>query len=1008
MTALLDVLDIYALKQVNPVGVYSDGDRAVAHGSNTVSGNSTLAHAGNVSPMVYYWSSTSAASPADSDDLRVVRPAVGSASTGNGRWLILASDITKTMTSGDTTPTVAGTEWLITAGTTAITNFDDGFEGQEITVQRGASDIVVTHDITKISLNGRANRSLTLDDPRLVMRLVGGVWYEQSGSAMAILTAKADKNGTSPLTISAPNGSSSYLMGQTAGTNRWILNLKNASPETGSNSGSDFAIERYADGGGYIGPVLSFARASGIGTFNQTPIFPSAALSDNSTKGATTAWSRAAFEAKTTIVATDPAYGMVADCTGPGLGTDNSAALQAAINAWVAAGTGSVLVIPQGRYRLATANIVADLALKYQMSFICYGTLTTDSVAGRFLTFKNGYQLTVKANLLEGGRYDAGTTPPYYVDYSTTADVVSGGGQEAFYFRSVFNLVVDIHAAWYAGRVVRHERVAGDTLHNVAIKGSICTTRQDDVSKPRTAQALWADNGSSFFGNWGSLDKLICDFDYYGPVWQNHNDIYLGYVDAAFAKSGLLFDGCVMVLGDTWYVGDIDSNASNVHIQFKKSAANRQSGNIDVASIVGLNTGTVVKVSDLDPATDCKFHSVKAIGSGSNLYTAALNIDNSPNIDATVWGNGTGTSLVLIDGANTDLIKLKVAGTGLTGDFISFGSAFGGTAQIEGTLKSIPAGFSGIKVANGGAHIDLTNSVLQTSAGNLVDLPSTNLVRWVSGAAYTSGGGAAFKNGYKPYVIGDNADPVLNLRSAGRTFTLPFALSDGTNTYFAMSTGGKAVLSQAATGYSLDIAASVNNFLGMRIYNQSSGTSATGYLQFGNDTNAATASIGLNSSTNTGGFGGANGFFFNQGLAADMAFAVGGTLRAKFDGATGNFLFVANGAMGYGTGAGGAVVQTGSTSASVTLNRATGQITMDGAALAANTAVAFTLSNNKIGPNDVVFCNIASGSATGGDYLVQGDSISSGSCRITLRNISPGSLSEALVLNFVVIKGAAA
>ena len=109
--------------------------------------------------------------------------------------------------------------------------------------------------------------------------------------------------------------------------------------------------------------------------------------------------------------------------------------------------------------------------------------------------------------------------------------------------------------------------------------------------------------------------------------------------------------------------------------------------------------------------------------------------------------------------------------------------------------------------------------------------------------------------------------------------------------------------------------------------------------------------------------------------------------------------------IGYGTGAGGTVTQATSKSTGATLDKVSGQITMNGAALAAAAEVSFTLTNSAIAATDVVMVSIASG-ATAGAYSVQCDAVAAGSCRISVGNRSTGSLSEAIVLNFVVIKGA--
>jgi hypothetical protein len=108
--------------------------------------------------------------------------------------------------------------------------------------------------------------------------------------------------------------------------------------------------------------------------------------------------------------------------------------------------------------------------------------------------------------------------------------------------------------------------------------------------------------------------------------------------------------------------------------------------------------------------------------------------------------------------------------------------------------------------------------------------------------------------------------------------------------------------------------------------------------------------------------------------------------------------------VGYGTGAGGTVTQASSKATGVTLNKVSGQITMNAASLAAADEVSFTFTNSTIAATDVVFTAISSG-ATAGAYNTHVDAIAAGSCRISITNFSAGPLAEAIVLNFVVIKG---
>lgn len=104
-----------------------------------------------------------------------------------------------------------------------------------------------------------------------------------------------------------------------------------------------------------------------------------------------------------------------------------------------------------------------------------------------------------------------------------------------------------------------------------------------------------------------------------------------------------------------------------------------------------------------------------------------------------------------------------------------------------------------------------------------------------------------------------------------------------------------------------------------------------------------------------------------------------------------------------GQGLGGTVTQATSKTTAVTLNKQYGRITMNGAALAAAAEVAFTLTNSTIAATDVIIVNIQS-VGTAGSYFVTVGAVAAGSCSITLGNTSAASLSQAVVLNFAVIK----
>jgi hypothetical protein len=111
----------------------------------------------------------------------------------------------------------------------------------------------------------------------------------------------------------------------------------------------------------------------------------------------------------------------------------------------------------------------------------------------------------------------------------------------------------------------------------------------------------------------------------------------------------------------------------------------------------------------------------------------------------------------------------------------------------------------------------------------------------------------------------------------------------------------------------------------------------------------------------------------------------------------------ADGEIGYTASARGAVTQETSKSTAITLNKSAGTVTMNAAALGATTSVNFTLNNSTISAGDAVIVSFVSGAATAGTYTLWVTALTTGSATLTLRNISAGSLSEAIVFNFVIV-----
>ena len=112
------------------------------------------------------------------------------------------------------------------------------------------------------------------------------------------------------------------------------------------------------------------------------------------------------------------------------------------------------------------------------------------------------------------------------------------------------------------------------------------------------------------------------------------------------------------------------------------------------------------------------------------------------------------------------------------------------------------------------------------------------------------------------------------------------------------------------------------------------------------------------------------------------------------------------GGLGYTAGAGGTVAQSGNKTGGVTLNKQSGEITMQNTNLAAATIVSFVLTNSTIGANDLLVLQHQSG-GTLGAYTLNA-ACAAGSATIYIRNNTAGGLAEALVIRYAVVKGAVA
>jgi hypothetical protein len=78
--------------------------------------------------------------------------------------------------NGNATPSVRSGNIFITAGTTAITNFTNGYVGQTIKI-KAAGSITITNN-SNIVLNGGLNFDMVANNTLMLTQFATGVWTE--------------------------------------------------------------------------------------------------------------------------------------------------------------------------------------------------------------------------------------------------------------------------------------------------------------------------------------------------------------------------------------------------------------------------------------------------------------------------------------------------------------------------------------------------------------------------------------------------------------------------------------------------------------------------------------------------------------------------------------------------------------------------------------------------------------------------------------------------------------
>lgn len=513
-------------------------------------------------------------------------------------------------------------------------------------------------------------------------------------------------------------------------------------------------------------------------------------------------------------------------------------------------------------------------------------------------------------------------------------------------------------------------------------------------------------NGLTIVGNWfnggSSANILIADTINVTRLHVASNTVLCGSSNRGIIV-GALVDGFNIAAN----LIDGNSVAACVGIEIKSGAANGFVGSntFDNLTTQWSNAGTNVTFGALDPTTtagDTIYRNASAltrlaIGSSNTVMTssgsapqwsAALTLaDGSAGAPAYSFASDPDTGMYLST-ANTlrfatngvEAFRLSSAGNGV----------FAQSLTVQGTNLTV-------------------SSVQPTSTWTDTDGSATADGRTVRVRQFFSAGSEYFRWD----AVNDAGSVVTTMMDFKRTtttvdyFRFYAGASTGTlileGTTSALTISAPAVVSSAnASALTVGANGATNPVLKI---NSATASVATGLQVTGAAAAGGVAVAAISSGT-------------NENLTIDAkgsgTITLGGTSTGNIvatraiAGALGITSSSPTAGIGYATGAGGTVTQATNKSTGVTLNTVTGTITMNNASLAASTTVGFTLTNSTIGADDIILVNIKSGASADSYAQPTVSAKAVGSCRIEIRNTSGGSLGEAVVLSFVVIKGVAA
>ena len=318
-----------------------------------------------------------------------------------------------------------------------------------------------------------------------------------------------------------------------------------------------------------------------------------------------------------------------------------------------------------------------------------------------------------------------------------------------------------------------------------------------------------------------------------------------------------------------------------------------------------------------------------------------------------------------------------------SGNAIGLGTpaAFVGT-NITGTATSFTA-------SNVTTNANLTGDI--TSVGNATTLTNAPVIAKVL-TGYVSGAGTvAATDSILQAIQKLNGNDATNANLTGMVTSVGNTTTVVTN----------ANLTGAIT--SVGNASSLGSFTSLQLATALTDETGTGSLVFATSPTLVTPALGTPSSGTVTNLTGTASININGTVGATTA-----TTGVFTTLSVGNAYVINGGLLGYGAGSGGTVTQATSKTTNVTLNKPSGMITMNAAALAAGASVLFRVNNTMCNVSTNVIVNGSYSLISPENYRIECSFIGASVFGIRVTNISAGSLSEALLIAFSIINGVVA